>query len=99
MARDLPLLSDDELATALAGLPAWSRDGERIRRAVTCGVRTPTELLAAVAGAETALDHHAVTSTNGDTLTFELWTHSEGGLTRLDVELAHRIDEAVVRIT
>ena len=99
MARDLPLLSDDELATALARLPAWSRDGERIRRTVTCAGRARSELLTAVADAEAALDHHTVTSATEDRLTFEVWTHSAGGLTRLDVELAQRIDEAVTRIT
>ncbi len=38
------------------------------------------------------MDHHPDIDIRWNTVTLRLTTHSEGGLTRLDLELARRID-------
>ena len=44
-----------------------------------------------------AMDHHPDIDIRWRTVTFTLSTHSEGGLTQLDIELAHQIDTAAAR--
>ena len=44
------------------------------------------------------MDHHPDIDIRWRTVTFTCSTHSEGGLTQLDVELAHRISEAAHRL-
>ena len=54
-----PLLSADELASALASLPEWTREGEAISRTVRCpSFRDAIGLVNAVADAAEAADHH-----------------------------------------
>ena len=43
------------------------------------------------------LDHHPDIDIRWRTLTFRLSTHSAGGVTHRDVELARRIDDIVAR--
>ena len=38
------------------------------------------------------VNHHPDVSRDADSVTFRLWTHSAGGVTAKDVELAARID-------
>ena len=44
------------------------------------------------------MDHHPDIDIRWRTTTWSLSTHSEGGLTQLDIELAHRIAEAARRL-
>jgi 4a-hydroxytetrahydrobiopterin dehydratase len=88
-------LLDDRLVTdALQGLEEWTGTHDRISRTVTA--QDPEALLAAVAEAADSLDHHPEIQRDGDTVTFTLWTHSEGGVTELDIALASRIDDLVL---
>jgi 4a-hydroxytetrahydrobiopterin dehydratase len=92
-------LTDDEAASALAGLPDWSRDGELIRRTVKVGgFRAAADLVRAVADAADAADHHPdVHITGYRNVTFELTTHAAHALTHRDIELAIEIDRLVAR--
>ena len=60
-------LTDEELDSALARLPDWSREGALIRRSVRLGgFRDAIALVNAVADAAEAADHHpdiAITAT------------------------------------
>jgi 4a-hydroxytetrahydrobiopterin dehydratase len=91
------LLPHDEVDRALAGdLSAWSRDGDAITREVLApayldGLR----LVQHVAQVAEESDHHPDIDIRYTTLTFTLSTHSEGGLTDRDLELAGRIDRLV----
>ena len=88
-------LLDERLVTdALHGLQEWTGGPDRISRTVT--VADPEALLSAVAEAAGSLDHHPETTRDGNALTFTLWTHSEGGVTELDIALASRIDDLVL---
>ena len=90
----MPTLPQEEIDQALAGdLSAWSQDGDAITREVQAadflaGIR----LVERVAEAAEAMNHHPDIDIRYTTLTFTLSTHSEGGLTANDLELAGQID-------
>ena len=50
-----------------------------------------------VAADAEAMNHHPDIDIRWRTLHFTLSTHSEGGITQLDIELAHQIDAAITR--
>jgi 4a-hydroxytetrahydrobiopterin dehydratase len=92
------ILADNELASALTSLPAWSGDTSAIRRSVrapsfAAGIRLVDE----VAALADEIDHHPDIDIRWTTVTFALATHSAGGVTERDVELARKIDEIVER--
>ena len=89
-------LTDPEIARRLAALPDWTRDGEAIRRtAEATGFPAAIRVVDAVAEQAEAMDHHPDIDIRWRTLHFTLSTHSAGGLTALDFDLAARIDEAI----
>ena len=89
-----PRLSPDELTAALSGLPLWSGDGEGIRRSVALpGFPDAVAALVRIAFVAEAMDHHPDVDLRWRTLHLTLVTHSAGGVTELDLELARRIDE------
>lgn len=86
-------LSEPELAKALERLEGWERDAETIRKLYTFktfadGIR----FVDRVALAADAMDHHPDIDIRYTTVVITLSTHSAGGLTAQDVELAGRID-------
>ncbi|HEU4598222.1 MAG TPA: 4a-hydroxytetrahydrobiopterin dehydratase [Solirubrobacterales bacterium] len=86
-------LSDSEIEERLAGLPGWERVGEAIRRSFGRGdfVGSVRFVDSLVEPAE-AMNHHPDLEISWDTVTVTLSTHSEGGLTAADFELAAKID-------
>ncbi|MGA8210975.1 MAG: 4a-hydroxytetrahydrobiopterin dehydratase [Nocardioidaceae bacterium] len=97
----MTLLTSDEIDRALAGdLSAWQRDAGTITREVR--VRTflaGITLVQRVAEVAEGLDHHPDIDIRYTTLGFTLSTHSEGGVTGKDLELARRIDELASQAT
>ncbi len=89
----MALLSDAEIEQRLAGLPGWERAGEAIRRAFSCGdfVGSVRFVESLVEPAE-AMGHHPDLEISWDTVTVTISTHSEGGLTAADFELAAKVD-------
>ena len=88
-----PRLSPDELAAALHGLPLWSGDGDGIRRSVELpGFPDAVAALVRIAFVAEQLDHHPDVDLRWRTLHLTLVTHSAGGVTEYDLELARRID-------
>ncbi len=90
------LLDDASIAEALEGLPGWERDGDSIVRFA----KLPTfpEAIAAVdevAELAETHDHHPDIDIRYNSLKFRLSTHSEGGLTAKDTDLAGRISTVV----
>ncbi len=89
-------LTEPEIAARLAALPGWTREGDVVRRAFTFpafadGIR----FVDRVAVLADAADHHPDIDVRWTTVTMALSTHSAGGLTAKDFELAARIDAAV----
>ncbi|MBC7305218.1 MAG: 4a-hydroxytetrahydrobiopterin dehydratase [Nocardia sp.] len=92
----IALLSDPELTIALATLPQWARDGDAITRTVQAeSFLAGIETVRKVAVAAEAADHHPDIDIRWRTVRFTLSTHSAGGLTSLDVAMAHAIDDIV----
>ncbi|MEU8120666.1 4a-hydroxytetrahydrobiopterin dehydratase [Spirillospora sp. NPDC049024] len=86
-------LDADDVAARLRGLPAWSRDGDLIRRRVQApSFMAGIEIVDDVARAAEDADHHPDIDIRWRTLTFALTTHSAGGLTGKDFDLAAAID-------
>ena len=91
------LLSDEQVSTAVAGLDGWRRDGDSIVRTAELA-SFPAAIAAVDRIAEIAesRDHHPDIDIRWRTLTLRCATHSAGGITGKDVELAQEID-AVLR--
>jgi 4a-hydroxytetrahydrobiopterin dehydratase len=89
----MALLGDDEIEAKLAGLEGWERSGGAIVKAFKRGdfVGSVKFVDALVAPAE-AMGHHPDLAISWDTVTVTISTHSEGGLTAADFELAAQID-------
>jgi len=90
------LLDADSLARALSGLDGWTGDPSGITR--TAALPTfPAAIAVVDRVAEVAeeLDHHPDIDIRWRNLTFTCATHSAGGVTGKDVDLAARIDEIV----
>jgi 4a-hydroxytetrahydrobiopterin dehydratase len=89
-----PRLSPDELAAALSGLPLWSGNGDGIRRRVELpGFPDAVAALVRIGFVAEQMDHHPDVDLRWRTLHLTLVTHSAGGVTELDLELARRVDE------
>jgi 4a-hydroxytetrahydrobiopterin dehydratase len=91
------LLSAEQVEAALKDkLPAWKREGDEIVRAVKAdtfagGIR----LVDQVAVVADEMDHHPDIDIRWTKITFRLSTHSAGGLTENDLNLAAKIDQIV----
>lgn len=83
-----------DIETRLGELPGWRRDGEAIVREFKRGdfVGAVRFVDAIVAPAE-ALGHHPDIEISWETVTVRITTHSAGGLTAADFDLAGRIDQ------
>src|ERR1700716_601789 len=88
-----PRLSPDELAAALHGLPHWAGNEEGLRRSVEFpSFRDAVAAIVAIADAAEELDHHPDVDLRWRTLHLTLVSHSVGGVTENDLQLARRID-------
>ncbi len=86
-------LTPDELSAALTDLPLWSGDVDGLHRSVQLPTfRDAVATIVAVADVAEELDHHPDVDLRWRTLHFSLVSHSAGGVTSLDLQLAHRID-------
>jgi 4a-hydroxytetrahydrobiopterin dehydratase len=91
------LLTDSEVSQQLEGLPDWRR-ADSDEPAITATYEL-TDFVAALdfvnrVGHEAELmNHHPDIDIRWNMVTLVLSTHSEGGLTSNDMELAHRINE------
>lgn len=92
----MAVLSDEEVDTALSGLTDWERVDNALRRSVKFpAFLDGIEAVRRVAERAEAADHHPDIDIRWRTVTFVLSTHSEGGITPKDLELAKEIDGIV----
>ena len=89
----MALLSDTEIEQELADLPGWERKGGAIEKSFKRGdfVDSVRFVDGVVEPAE-GMNHHPDLAISWDTVTVTISTHSEGGLTAADFELAGKID-------
>lgn len=89
----MALLSESEIEQKLAGLPGWERRGDAIAKQFDRGNFVGSvEFVASLVAPAEAMNHHPDLEISWATVTVTLSTHSEGGLTGNDFELAATID-------
>jgi 4a-hydroxytetrahydrobiopterin dehydratase len=88
------MLDDDTITRALQDLPAWSRDGDAITaRFKRRDWQDALAFVNAIGTEAERRDHHPDLCITGyRTVTVTLTTHSAGGITRRDLDLAAWID-------
>lgn len=90
------LLDDAAITSALESLPGWERDGDSlVRTAQLPSFPAAITVVDRVAQDAERRDHHPDIDIRWRTLTFRLSTHSAGGLTAKDVELAGGISARI----
>lgn len=88
------LLGEDEIDALLRDLPGWEREGQAIVKAYDRGdFAGSVEFVRRLAEPAEAMDHHPDLSISWSEVRVSLATHSAGGLTARDFELARRIDQ------
>ncbi|MFT4294287.1 MAG: 4a-hydroxytetrahydrobiopterin dehydratase [Micropruina sp.] len=88
------LLTEDEVDRQLAELPGWRRDGDALVAVIEApGFPAAVALVDAVAEEAERFNHHPDIDIRWRTTHWRLSTHDAGGITQLDIELAHRIAE------
>jgi 4a-hydroxytetrahydrobiopterin dehydratase len=86
------VLGDDEIERALGSLP-WERDGDALTRTFKLkDFREALSFVNAVGELAEARNHHPDIDIRWNKVTLRLSTHSAGGVTEMDVELARSID-------
>lgn len=89
----MALLSDEEIEERLGGLDGWSRDGGAITKDFKRDKFTGSvDFVNVIMPVAEEMNHHPDLAISWDTVTVTISTHSEGGLTESDFELAARID-------
>ena len=87
------LLTEDEISGRLAGAPGWARQGDSIVATVTqSDFREAMLFVGAVAYVAEQASHHPDILIQWNKVTLTLSTHSAGGLTGADFDLAGKIN-------
>jgi 4a-hydroxytetrahydrobiopterin dehydratase len=90
----MALLSDDEVRRRLEGLDGWEQDGKAIKRQFKFeDFQGSVDFVNRITPAAEDLNHHPDIAISWNTVDLTLSTHSEGGLTENDFELAAQIDQ------
>jgi len=85
-------LSDDEVREALGALPGWELAGGAIRRELRfADFREAVTFVVRLAFEAEAADHHPDLDVRYNKVHIALSTHSEGGVTAKDLDLAHAV--------
>jgi 4a-hydroxytetrahydrobiopterin dehydratase len=89
----MALLSDDEIQERLQGLDGWDREGDAIRKQFQLeDFKGSVDFVNRLTPAAEEMNHHPDLEISWNKVTVRISTHSEGGLTENDFELASKID-------
>lgn len=92
-------LREDEIRTALQGLPGWDYQANALERVVVCPTyRAGLELLQRIGELAEAEDHHPDLALNYMQLVIRYRTHTAGGVTPLDVAQAGKAEALIRRL-
>ena len=89
----MALLSDDEIEQKLRELPGWAREGDSL----VCEYKFEdfqgsVDFVNRITPPAEEMNHHPDISISWNKVNLTLSTHSQGGITENDFELAARID-------
>ncbi|MFP5317399.1 MAG: 4a-hydroxytetrahydrobiopterin dehydratase [Acidimicrobiia bacterium] len=88
----MAVLSDDEVQEALGSLPGWEHAGGALCRDLRFDDFRQAVAFVVLVGFEAeAVDHHPDLDIRYNKVHVALSTHSEGGITAKDLDLAHAI--------
>lgn len=89
----MKLLDETEIRSGLDGLEGWTREGDSIRKTYTLATFPEAiGFVSRIAELAEAVDHHPDIDIRFNRVALTISTHSAGGLTRRDFDLAARID-------
>jgi 4a-hydroxytetrahydrobiopterin dehydratase len=97
MATNEPTYTGEQLAGRLATIPGWRHDAGWLHREYTTdGWRSTMLVVNAIAFLAEAADHHPDLEVHWSRVVIRLQTHSAGGITDQDLQLAARIEAIVL---
>jgi 4a-hydroxytetrahydrobiopterin dehydratase len=89
----MPLLSDDDISARLEDMLGWARDGDSIKRDFKFDdFQGSVDFVNRITPPAEEMNHHPDIAISWNKVELTLSTHSEGGLTESDFELAGKID-------
>ena len=93
-------MSAEEIQQRLADLPGWTGDTQGLTRTIEFSdFPTAIRAVALVADAAEEMDHHPDIDIRWRRVTFAVSTHSAGGVTSLDTDLADRISDIAASLS
>ena len=89
----MALLNDDDIQARLDDMLGWSREGDSITREFKFDdFQGSVDFVNKLTPVAEEMNHHPDIAISWNKVALTLSTHSEGGLTGNDFELAHKID-------
>jgi 4a-hydroxytetrahydrobiopterin dehydratase len=89
----MALLGDDEIEARLGDLEGWSREGDAIAKEFELDdFKGSVGFVNRLTPVAEEMNHHPDLEISWNKVTVRISTHSEGGLTANDFELASKID-------
>lgn len=93
-------LSKPEIQKRLKEMRDWSHAGKAIHKKFTFQAFMPAiRFVNGIAEVAEKIGHHPDITIRYNVVEISLWTHSEGGVTDKDLELAKTIDQVAATIT
>ena len=87
-------LSDEAIRVGLGKMQGWSYQGKELHKKFTFKAFLPgIEFVNRIAPAAESAGHHPDITINYNVVGINLSTHSEGGVTQKDLDLADKIDQ------
>ena len=87
------ILTEDELAAAVAGLDGWTVDGEMLKKKLKFeNFAEALEFVNKTGALAESADHHPDITFGWGYAEIALTTHDRGGITDVDIALAKKID-------
>ena len=94
--RNMAVLTDEQVDAALPELEGWERADGALRRSIKFpSFLAGIDAVRRVAEHAESKDHHPDIDIRWRTVTFALVTHSEGGITKNDIDMARDINGIV----
>ena len=96
----MPALTSEAIQKGLTKLPGWSYQGNNLHKKYTFKSFLPgIEFVNRIAQAAESANHHPDITINYNVVGIALSTHSEGGVTQKDFDLAGKIDQIFTALT
>jgi 4a-hydroxytetrahydrobiopterin dehydratase len=90
----MALLTDEQISERLAALDGWRREGDAIAKSFDRGDFVGSvEFVRSLVEPAEGIGHHPDLAISWATVEVTITSHSEGGLTANDFELASKVDE------